>query len=237
MSPKRNSVLSLFAILALLMIWETSPLRGEDDTTPPDSALKVEEITPTPGIDADTASPAFIDDSAAVMADTAKPDTVIIDPDLYRSDESAELIDIYYRRDTTQTEKPSPTLTLFKSVLFPGWGQYSNRKYIKAGIVFVVESYFIYKAVDYGRKASDWRSKWKKAPDDLKSEYFSKYTQYRDSRNTNLWYTALTIFLSMFDAYVDAHLREFPEDIADREKVSLDIAGGEQMRVAVNYRF
>lgn len=186
---------------------------------------------------ADTTDLNATGDSAMVAQDTSRVDSIILDPILYQPGEDTILIDVYRSRGSTEGGERSPTITLFQSVAFPGWGQFSNRKYIKAGLVFLVETYFIYKAVDYGQLASEWRRKWKEAPPELKNSYFAEYTGHRDRRNTNLWYTALTIFFSMFDAYVDAHLRNFPDDVPDSDKLLLDITPGEETRLSLRYNF
>jgi hypothetical protein len=189
------------------------------DTLPADSII-------TPPSTCDTA-----------VADTTLPDSVNLVPTLYRPGSDTVLMAVYYNRTGATGKKRSPTLTLFKSVVFPGWGQFSNHKYIKAGLVFVVESYFIYKAVYYADKAADWRAKWKAAPEDQKYLYFNQYADYRDTRNSFLWYTALTVFLSMFDAYVDAHLANFPKDIPGADNVSLDFDPGRESRLTLSYHF
>ncbi len=186
----------------------------------------------------DTLLPVGFDDSTRIQADTSLADSVILEPVLYRFGPDTILIGAYIPRGVDSAKHLSPTMALLKSVAFPGWGQYSNRKYFKAGLVFAVESYFIYKSIDFGRKASDWKDKWREAEDNtLKSEYFKKYADYRDSRNTNLWYTALTIFLSMFDAYVDAHLAPFPDQVTKPEEVSFDVTPCTQAGIYFNYRF
>jgi len=177
------------------------------------------------------------DDSTLITADTAVSDTVILEPVLYISGEDSSLISLYQSQETSKGTVDSPTVNLFKSVVFPGWGQYCNRKYIKAGVIFAVESYFIYKAVDNGRQASDWHARFQEAPTDLKETYFSEYSGYRDRRNTFLWYTALTVFLSMFDAYVDAHLQNFPKNASGAENLSVEAGPGGETRLTLRYNF
>jgi hypothetical protein len=178
-----------------------------------------------------------IPDTTEVAGDTIKSDSVTLDPILYQPEGDTLLLGVYQSRQATDNAKKSPTLTMFKSFVFPGWGQFSNGKYIKGVIILAAESYFIYQAVDYGKKAEDWRKKWREAPRELKSEYFEKYAEYRDRRNSNLWYTGLIIFLSMFDAYVDAHLQNFPDDISAAEGLSLNLVPGEESRLLLNYNF
>ena len=155
----------------------------------------------------------------STSADTAAvrqriPDSTSLIPNLYSPGSDTLFLRAYRSENAVTSHLHSPTLTLFKSVAFPGWGQYTNRKYLKAALVFAVESYFIYGVIDYGSKAADWRKKWQDAPLDpsyVKSEYFRQYADYRDSRNGKEWGVAVVIFIAMFDAYVDAHLASFPQ--------------------------
>jgi len=178
------------------------------------------------------------EDSSVAATDSLKSDTVILEPVLYIPGEDSLLVSLYNSQDTSKSTVGSPTLNLFKSMIFPGWGQFCNRRYIKAGVIFAIESYLIYKAVDNGRQASDWHTKWKEASTtSLKTLYFGEYTDYRDRRNTFLWYTALTVFLSMFDAYVDTHLQNFPKNTPGVDKISIDASPGEETRLTLRYNF
>lgn len=195
------------------------------------------EMPPGDSVPADSLPPAPAKPVTAGPATVAE-DSVMLEAILYQPGPDTVLIAAYRTREERQ-QNISPTSTMLKSVAFPGWGQFSNGKYIKAGLIFVIESYFIYRAVDFGRKASDWRDKWKAEPDTsaAKVTYFNQYADYRDTRNSYIWYSVLTIFLSMIDAYVDAHLQNFPEDIPTSERVSLDFEPGRETRLSLSLRF
>ena len=223
---RRNSVI-ISALAAYLMAGAWVKAASAADQSPiPDTARSDSIAIPSqtmPPYPSDTSQP--------------PPDTMIAEPEPYRPGVDTLLINAYRSTDSITGRKPSPTITMFKSVAFPGWGQYANRKYIKAGLVFAVESYVIYRAVELGIKASDWRTKWKNAPAELKSEYFRKYADFRDRRNTFLWYTALTVFLSMFDAYVDAHLAQFPKDAVSSKNIQVAFAPANIPGLSLQYRF
>ena len=52
----------------------------------------------------------------------------------------------------TALERKSPMGALLRSVAFPGWGQFYNRKYLKSAVVFGAETTFITLAViEWGR--------------------------------------------------------------------------------------
>lgn len=110
-------------------------------------------------------------------------------------------------------EKRSPMGALVRSVVIPGGGQFYNHKYIKGVVVAGVESYFIYKAAHWWGKTEDQYNYVQTLPDNQKSAPFATYLSYRNRRNDFLWLTALTVFVSMFDAYVDAHLSGFDVDL------------------------
>ena len=111
---------------------------------------------------------------------------------------------------TTKIRKPWPTGALLLSIAIPGGGQFYNRKYIKSFAYGGTEIYLV-KYVYWRWKQMDehWRN-FKNADDDLtKAQQFALFEKKRDSRNTHIWLTALVVFVSMFDAYVDAHLADF----------------------------
>jgi hypothetical protein len=109
--------------------------------------------------------------------------------------------------------RKSPMGALFRSVVFPGWGQFYNGAYIKGSIVMLTESYFIYKAAHWWRQAEDQYNLVQSLPVDERYAEFQVYESYRGKRNDFLWLVALSVFISMFDAYVDAHLSGFDVDL------------------------
>ncbi len=104
-----------------------------------------------------------------------------------------------------------PTVALFKSLLVPGWGQFGNRRYVKAVVIAGLETWFVASVIHYGRQAADYKRKHEDATDlGVRNDYYSLYEDRRDQRNKFIWYAGITIFVSMFDAYVDAHLSGSP---------------------------
>ncbi|MDD4051379.1 MAG: DUF5683 domain-containing protein [candidate division Zixibacteria bacterium] len=211
----------------------TGPLLAADSVgqiLPPDTAATL----------IDTTAQALPSDTAAPPKDSIVSDSVVLEPTLYQFGGDTILVQAYEPTTKDRAHKISPTIIMFKSVVFPGWGQWSNHKYIKAGAVFVIESYFIYKYIHFAGKASDWRDRWQAIPvteTTQREAAFVQYADYRDSRNSNLWATGITIFLSMFDAYVDAHLRDFPPPVAGQTTVSWKTAPGNGAAVTLTYHF
>ena len=138
----------------------------------------------------------------------------------------------YAERPFDTTRAQNPTAALFKSMFVPGWGQICNKKYIKAGVVISLESIFIANLVHYARKTSDAKKAFDAATDDaLLPDLYAAYRSAKDDRNLYSWFTGTVIFISMFDAYVDAHLAHFPK-ISDN--ISLNIAPTRESDLAVN---
>jgi hypothetical protein len=122
----------------------------------------------------------------------------------------------------------SPMGALLRSVVVPGWGQYYNRKYIKSAIVCGAETFFIVRAVHWWVKAEDEYASIQGLPESEQRAAFARYSAYRSNRNDYLWLTGLTVFFSMFDAYVDAHLAGFDVDLTPQfsppaDEVRLDL--------------
>jgi len=102
---------------------------------------------------------------------------------------------------------------MIRSAIIPGWGQVYSGHYIKAGLIFAVESGLVISAINENRKA-----------DDVYETDYEAYLDRIDRRNTLIWCTAGVIVYSMVDAYVDAHLFGFDED-----QVSLGLESGATM--------
>lgn len=110
--------------------------------------------------------------------------------------------------------KRSPMGALLRSAAVPGWGQFYNQKYVKSAVVFGFESFFIVKAVYWWHKTESQYDQVLASADPNEKWYrFNLYTSYRGNRDDYLWAVGVSIFLSMFDAYVDAHLTGFDIDL------------------------
>ncbi len=132
------------------------------------------------------------------------------------------------------TLKPrrSPMGALLRSVAVPGWGQYYNRKYVKSAIVCGAETFFIARAVHWWIKAEDEYDSIQSLPESEQRAAFARYSAYRSNRNDYLWLTGLTVFFSMFDAYVDAHLAGFDVDLTPQFSPP-----GDEVRLDLTLRF
>lgn len=127
---------------------------------------------------------------------------------------------------TESLKRYSPTGALLRSVAVPGWGQFYNQSYIKTAVIGGLESFLIYQVVYYWKRASKYEDLYVNDTTASKSEKFIQFDKYRDLRNQHLWFLGITMFYSMFDAYVDAHLKNFnidltPEFDARREDLTV----------------
>jgi len=252
---KNEIIIFLTVIFVLSALWPGSSAPAQEIKSLSDK-LKIPVSDSTAVADSLPCPP---DDSLAEAASEAEPDSVVLEPTPYISGADTVLINAYSSHDTIPPVQPAPTLMLLKSVLFPGGGQFDNGKYLKAAAVFVIETYLIYQILRYNRRTSEWRQLWK-APTQsggslttplplalqsptsvgtstLKGDYFQEYTSNRDTRNSYIWYTALTVFVSMFDAYVDAQLTNFPKKGTVQKGLSVDMAPGEETSLSLRYNF
>ena len=139
----------------------------------------------------------------------------------------------------TLLETKSPTGALLRSVAFPGWGQFYNRKYFKSAVVFGAETTFItLAAIEWGRMNKHKKNFQNPDHPDRYWE-FEQFEFYEDRRNLFLWITAGIVFLSMFDAYVDAHLYNFDREEVRDLSISLvpEGGGGSDVWLLLSIRF
>jgi hypothetical protein len=145
--------------------------------------------------------------------DSASVDTLIpVDTTLFLP---GNFLDRYTKAtDSRNFEKrlvQNPTVALFKSMVLPGLGQWGNHSYTKAVVYFGLDAWFVGAAIHYGRQASDFRSKYEASTIiTQRNDYYSLYEDRKDERNKFTWFAVIVTFVSMFDAYADAHLSGFP---------------------------
>ncbi len=166
-----------------------------DETTPPDTTTYPDETTP--------------------------PDTVLFHEKFILEDATP----VTDSTDYEQQKYQNPTTALFKSMVMPGWGQYRNKKKLKAFLFASFDIWMIVKALDHKKKANDLWDKFDSYDDvTTRNFYHDLYDDERTLRNKYTWYAVITSFFAMFDAYVDAHLSGFPRE---KDKLSFDIVPSE----------
>lgn len=166
-----------------------------------------------------TGSVAAQDEPAADSArHPQQPDTV-----LYQPEEALEgYIEVDSDYDSERNLSQNPTAALFKSMLVPGLGQIGNRAWFKAAFFASLEGVLIVSALNYRSKASDLYDQYQAAEGtELRNQLHDRYEDRANKRNRYTWFAVITVFISMFDAYVDAHLSGFP--IKDEDRIGFQI--------------
>lgn len=177
--------------------------------------------------------------TVAAEDETVSDSAVVIDTTLFEAQQL--LLSTASVSDPTNYETKiiqSPSRALFKSMFIPGWGQLGNGKRTKALFFAGLDSWMIISALHYGSQASDFKDKFEAAGDlELRREYYKLYLDRKDERNKFTWFAVIVSFISMFDAYVDAHLSGYPA--AEKENnVTLEIVPEEEGQLLkLSYRF
>ena len=181
------------------------------------------------------AAPLFAQSEAdSALTDTVPPvaappepvavDTIVFvpEPTISAAEDVTNPVDL--EKHLTQ----QPTVALFKSLLVPGLGQLGNRRYIKAGVVAGLELWLISKAIDFDRQSDNARDAYENTTNiTQRRSLYLEYDRLRKSRGKYTWLAGFTVFISMFDAYVDAHLSGSPTDRRN-DKFSFDLVPDDQ---------
>ncbi len=112
--------------------------------------------------------------------------------------------------------------------LIPGGGQIYNESYLKAGIVIGLEAGFISLAIFNNKKSNDFHEKYKISESALD---YDNYVFYYNKKQSDYFWIGTVLFLSMIDAYVDAHLHDFK---AKKKKVDLKF---QDQTLLISYKF
>ncbi len=115
-----------------------------------------------------------------------------------------------------------PAKAAFMSLTLPGAGQYYNEKYTKGTIILLTQSFLIAATVYHHVETEKYYDKMQDAQKyhrpDLHAIYVNKFVSHWNDRQSYIWWLTSVSFLSMLDAYVDAHLFNF-----DAKKQELDL--------------
>ncbi|RLC47973.1 MAG: hypothetical protein DRH57_03075 [Candidatus Cloacimonadota bacterium] len=125
----------------------------------------------------------------------------------------------------------NPTKAMFLSLFIPGAGQFYNEQYWKAGTVFIVESTMLGFTIYNNHKMNEYYDKAKSATDEAYHRYYQKYNDYYEKRQNMYWWLGGFTFLSIVDAFVNAHLYNY-----DEEKRKIELRFGEN-KAQIKYTF
>jgi hypothetical protein len=138
--------------------------------------------------------------------------------------------------DTGFTMQKSPLGAVIRSAILPGLGQLYNESYWKIPIILGVTAYLLDGYFNQNTLFVKYRDMYaatitKDQPSgELTWKLYREF--YRDQRDTFAWWLAVTYFIQIADAFVDAHLFDF--DVSDTKRVHALLAPG---RISLSIRF
>jgi hypothetical protein len=104
----------------------------------------------------------------------------------------------------------NPTLASTLSLVIPSGGQLYNGSFVKAGIVLFSDAYFLKMANYHDKERIKYKNKLNESDNEFEGNYYRRQMNYHmEKRQSSYWWVGITCFLSMADAYVDAHLYNF----------------------------
>ena len=129
------------------------------------------------------------------------------------------------------TYTKNPTRAMLYSTVFPGGGQIYVHSYLKAGIVMGVQGYLLSQAVYHNDRVSHFHQLMDgtSSLDDL--HYRHQRDKYRNELRNDEWWIGTTLFLSVADAFVDAHLYNSKQE---KQKIHLKFSDKD---VQLQYNF
>ncbi len=136
-----------------------------------------------------------------------------------------------------ETIVPSPANRAARSALFPAWGQLTNGANVKAAALFALETYLVTGIIHESHRARAHRYAADAATDEATSAMYDGLADAHYDRRRNLFFwSILAVLYGVIDAYVDAHLTDFDEELEDRRELLGSIDPVENS-VEVGFRF
>jgi len=107
-----------------------------------------------------------------------------------------------------QDKDKSPFWAGFSSVLLPGGGQFYSENELRGLLFFFTQGSLLGMTLYEHVKTED---AWRRYENGGNREAYEDYSYHFDRRYNLLWWDAAVWFLSVADAYVDAHMYRFKE--------------------------
>jgi hypothetical protein len=108
---------------------------------------------------------------------------------------------------------PSPGSVALRSLVLPGWGQAANGRWLKAAAALGIYGGFWAWGVNLNQDKQDAEGSLHAAPEEEQGFWTAEVNRLDDARNAKFWFAGLTLILAVTDAFVDAHLRGFDQEI------------------------
>ncbi len=133
----------------------------------------------------------------------------------------------------------SPFWSSSRSLVFPGWGQLHNGSEKKAIVLFSLQTYLIGRVFAAERRARYYQDRMNdETPGWSREDLQARYDDLRDTRGDLVWWSSLLVLYSVIDAYVDAHLVGFEEQVEQVERVTASLVptdGGAEAAIAFRF--
>ncbi len=115
----------------------------------------------------------------------------------------------------------SPFWSCVRSAVVPGWGQLHNGSGVKALTLFSMQSYLFARYSIAERRAAFYQNELNNPESAWGVGHLeNKYDDFRDTRNDMVWWMTIFGLYSLIDAYVDAHMAGFDQDVADIQRIT-----------------
>jgi hypothetical protein len=137
--------------------------------------------------------------------------------------------------------RPSATNRAVRSMVFPAWGQVTNGRPVKAAVLFSVQTWIWTRVIKESRAAHESEQRVFRLQEEgataLEIARAEASAEEHSARRRDLLFWALFGGIyGALDAYIDAHLGDFDEEIQEGRDLfgEVDPVNGE---IALGYRF
>lgn len=136
---------------------------------------------------------------------------MLVTPSIFAQTEQDSLQSVQMA-DSAFVMSKSPLGAVLRSAVLPGWGQIYNESYWKVPVVWGFLGYFVYEWIQNNNDYKTYRDLFNTSLNQSSSgnsSYYNLREFYKDQRDLFAVYVGLSYFLTLVDAYVDAHLFDF----------------------------
>jgi hypothetical protein len=117
------------------------------------------------------------------------------------------------RTPAVQHWSDQPRFVMLRSLIIPGWGQYHNKAYVKAGVIAALEGLLIYGVIsdkaDLDKLHQAAIEAQQGGDPSQANDAVNAYNDRLDRYNRRQWLLGGVVVYSLLDAYVDAHFKNF----------------------------
>lgn len=125
----------------------------------------------------------------------------------------------------------SPLRAMLYSAVVPGGGQIYTEKYVNAALVIGIQALLVTEAIQDNNDKDKYQKRIDGSNSSLDIYNKQQRDKYQDEIRSDYWWIGTTLFLSIADAFVDAHLYNFNKE---KDKVHLKF---KDKLLQVEYRF